>query len=182
MREKYILLDKIEKNKEQKEKYLERKKKAKSIGFLGALGIFAKLRIMFDGGYSLLPDNLLVNAITLLPEIITFVSYAVNDNCNIKIERIESNIKELEEMLEQEKLRDIKIKVRELSNINDNNLKEALDKAELVKLISDIEENKILKTIKDFDEKSIEEKIEYFKDNSVNDLISISNSYKKERK
>ena len=182
MGEKYILLDKIEENKEQKVKYLERKKKAKAIGLIGALGIFAKLRIMFNGGYSLLPDNLLINAITLIPELITFASYAVNDNCNIKIERIESAIESLEEKLEQEKLRDIKIKVRELSNTDNKELTEALDNAEFVKLVMEIENNKILRTLKDFDEKSIEEKIEYFKDNSVNDLISLSNSYKKERK
>lgn len=182
MGEKYILISEIEEQKEEKKKYLDRKKTAKTIGLIGGLSLFVKARMLFDGAYYILPDNLLVNIITLMPEIITLASYAVNDNCNIKIEKIESNIEDLEEKLEQEKLRDIKISVSELCKANEEELKENLQKAELIKLIAEIEENKILKTIKDFDEKSIEEKIEYFKDNSVNDLICISKSYKRERK
>ena len=58
MGEKYILISEIEEQKEEKKKYLDRKKTAKTIGLIGGLSLFVKARMLFDGAYYILPDNL----------------------------------------------------------------------------------------------------------------------------
>lgn len=176
----YIIL--LEEKVKEKKKYLKRKKIVKTIGVIGALGLFAKLRLMLDGTFYMLPDTFLMNIIALIPEAVALGSYGLNDRYNILIDNIDEEIEHLEEKIEQEKLRDIKIKVTELSKTNSEELKEVLDKAELIKLANDIEENKILKTIKDFDEFSTDEKIAFFKDNHVDELIYLSKVNKKEHK
>lgn len=180
--ENQVLQSLIVEKKYKKKNYIERKKKIKALSLIGILAIFAKLRMILNGADYLLLDNFLVNIITLVPEFLVIVLYVANDRCNIMIDRLDKEVENLEEQLEQGKLRDIKIKVMELSKSNELELSSTIKDAEFIKLVMDIEDNKILNTIRDFDEKTIEEKINYFKDNDVNELISISNSYKKERK